>query len=69
MHMDNMPLWLCRPGADGRLVSGEMLFTELLAQLLRPVCSQAVVYPRPVVKADDIVVFHIFPFWFFSGGD
>ena len=43
-----------------------MLFTELLAQLLRPVYGQAVVCPVPWVKADDIVVaFHIFPFLVF----
>ena len=43
-----------------------MLFTELLAQLLRPVYGQAVVCPVPWVKADDIVVaFHILPFLVF----
>ena len=53
-------------GAYKGLVSGEMLFTELLAQLLRMVYGQAVVCPVPWVKADDIVVaFHIFPFLVF----
>ena len=52
-----------RVGAYKGLVSGEMLFAELLAQLLRPVYGQAVVCPVPWVKAYDIVVaFHIFPF-------
>ena len=37
-----------RVGAYKGLVSGEMLFTELLAQLLRPVYGQAVVCPVPV---------------------
>ena len=51
-----------RVGAYKGLVSGEMLFAELLAQLLRPVYGQAVVCPVPWAKADDIVVaFHIFP--------
>ena len=55
-----------RVGADNGLVSWEMLFTELLAQLLRLVYGQAVVCPVPWVKADDIVVaFHIFPFLVF----
>ena len=45
------------------LVAGEMLGAKLLAQCLRPVYGQAVVWPVPWVKADDIVVaFHIFPF-------
>ena len=49
-------------GADKGLVAGEMFFTELLPQRLRPVYGQAVVRPVPRVKADDVVVaFHIFP--------
>ncbi|EPV35513.1 hypothetical protein SAG0339_08415, partial [Streptococcus agalactiae GB00679] len=51
-----------RVGADKGLMAGEMLFTELLPQRLRPVYGQAVVRPVPWVKADDIVVaFHILP--------
>ena len=51
-----------RVGAYKGLVSGEMLFTELLAQLLRPVYGQTVVCLVPWVKADDIMVaVHIFP--------
>ncbi len=67
MHMDIAAVVMpVRVGADKGLVSGEMLFTELLAQLLRPVYGQAVVCPVPWVKADDIVVaFHIFPFLVF----
>ena len=57
MHMDIAAVVMpVRVGADNGLVSGEMLFTELLAQLLRPVYGQAVVCPVPWVKADDIVV-------------
>ena len=67
MHMDIAAVVMpVRVGAYKGLVSGEMLFTELLAQLLRPVYGQAVVCPVPWVKADDIVVaFHIFPFLVF----
>ena len=55
-----------RVSAYKGLVSGEMFFTELLAQLLRPVYGQAVVCAVPWVKADDIVMaFHIFPFLVF----
>ena len=67
MHMDVAAVVMpVRVGADKGLMAGEMLFTELLAQLLRPVYGQAVVCPVPWVKADDIVVaFHIFPFLVF----
>ena len=67
MHMDIAAVVMpVRVGAYKGLVSGEMLFAELLAQLLRPVYGQAVVCPVPWVKADDIVVaFHIFPFLVF----
>ena len=67
MHMDIAAVVMpVRVGAYKGLVSGEMLFTELLAQLLRLVYGQAVVCPVPWVKADDIVVaFHIFPFLIF----
>ena len=67
MHMDIAAVVMpVRVGAYKGLVSGEMLFTELLAQLLRPVYGQAVVWPGPWVKADDIVVAcHIFPFLIF----
>ena len=51
-----------RVGAYKGLVAGEMFFTELLSQCLRPVYGQAVIRAVPLVKADDIVVaFHIFP--------
>ena len=43
MHMDIAAVVMpVRVGAYKRLVSGEMFFTELLAQLLRPVYGQAV---------------------------
>ena len=45
-----------RVGAYQRLMSGEMLFTELLAQRLRPVYGQAVVWCVTGVKADNIMV-------------
>ena len=46
MHMDIAAVAVpVRVGADKGLVSGEMLGTELLAQLLRPVNGQAVVCP------------------------
>src|SRR5699024_9337065 len=62
MHMDVAAVVMpVRVGADKGLF-GEMLFTELLPQRLRPVYGQAVVRPVPWVKADDIVVaFHILP--------
>ena len=63
MHMDIAAVVMpVRVGADKGLMAGEMLFTELLPQRLRPVYGQAVVRPVPWVKADDIVVaFHILP--------
>ena len=63
MHMDVAAVVMpVRVGADKGLMAGEMLFTELLPQRLRPVYGQAVVRPVPWVKADDIVVaFHILP--------
>ena len=68
MHMDIAAVVMpVRVGAYKGLVSGEILFTELLAQFLRLVYGQAVVCPVPWVKADDIVVaFHIFPFLVFT---
>ena len=57
MHMDIsavvMPVWV---GAYQRLMSGEMLFTELLAQRLRPVYGQAVVWCVTGVKTDNVMV-------------
>lgn len=51
-----------RVGADNGLVSGEMVGTKFLAQPLRPVYGQSVVYCVPWVKGNDIVMaFHIFP--------
>lgn len=44
------------PPAGSRLMSGEMLPAKLLAQLLRPVNSQAVVWVVTGVKADDVVM-------------
>ncbi|SER26115.1 hypothetical protein SAMN04487884_103207 [Butyrivibrio fibrisolvens] len=63
MHMNVAAVVMpVRVGADKGLVAGEMFFTELLPQRLRPVYGQAVVRPVPRVKADDVVVaFHIFP--------
>jgi len=45
-----------RVGADKGLVSGELLFTKPLAQLLRTVNGQPIVRAVPWVKADDVVV-------------
>ena len=61
MHMNVAAVVMpVRVGAYKGLVSGKMLFTELLTQLLRLVYGQAVVCPVPWVKTDDIVVaFHI----------
>ena len=63
MHMNVAAVVMpVRVGAYKGLVAGEMLFTELLPQCLRPVYGQAIVRAVPWVKADDIVVaFHIFP--------
>ena len=45
MHMNVAAVVMpVRVDAYQRLMSGEMLFTELLAQRLRPVYSQAVVW-------------------------
>ena len=52
MHMDVAAVVMpVRVGADKGLMAGEMLFTELLPQRLRPVYGQAVVRPVPWVKA------------------
>ena len=64
MHMNVaavvMPVWV---GAYQRLMSGEMLFTELLAQRLRPVYGQAVVWCVTGVKGNNIVVaLYVLPF-------
>ena len=57
MHMNVAAMVMpVRVGAYKGLVAGEMLFTELLPQFLRPVYGQAVVRAVPWVKADDIVV-------------
>ncbi len=63
MHMNVAAVVMpVRVGAYKGLVAGEMLFTELLPQCLRPVYGQAIVRAVPWVKADDIVVaFYIFP--------
>ncbi|CBL25802.1 hypothetical protein RTO_11230 [[Ruminococcus] torques L2-14] len=56
-----------RVGAYQGLVSGEMRLTKSLAQLLRPVNGQAVVFPVPWVKGNDVVVaFYIFPLLVFA---
>ena len=57
MHMNVAAVVIpVRVGTDKGLVSGEMLFTKLLAQCLRPVYGQAVVCRVTEVKTDDIVV-------------
>ena len=56
MHMDISAVVMpVRVGAYQHLMSGEMLFTELLAQRLRPVYSQAVVWCVTGVKTDNVV--------------
>ena len=56
MHMDIAAVVMpVRVGAYKGLVSGEMLFTKLLAQLLRPVYVQAVVGCVTGVKADNVM--------------
>ena len=64
MYMDISAVVMpVRVGAYKGLVSGELLFTKLLAQLLRPVYGQAVVWCVTGVKADDIVVaLYVLPF-------
>ncbi len=55
-----MPIWV---GAYKGLVSGEMLFTKLLAQRLRPVYGQAVVWCVTGVKTDNVMVaLYVLPF-------
>ena len=63
MHMDiSAVVMSVRVGADNGLVSGKLFPAKFLAQRLRPVYGQAVVYCVPWVKADNVVVaFHIFP--------
>jgi hypothetical protein len=63
MHMNVAAVVMpVRVGAYQRLVSGEMLSTKLLAQLLRPVYGQAIVGSVTGVKTDDIMVaFHVLP--------
>ena len=57
MHMDISAVVMpVRVGAYKGLVSGEMFFTELLAQLLRPVYGQAVILCVMGVKADNVMV-------------
>ena len=54
MHMNVAAVVMpVRVGAYQRLVSGEMLFTKLFAQLLRPVYGQAVVGCVTGVKTDE----------------
>ena len=64
MHMDIAAVVMpVRVGAYKGLVSGEMLFTELLAQRLRPVYGQAVVWCVTGVKGNNIVVaLYVLPF-------
>ena len=63
MHMNVAAVVMpVRVGAYKGLVSGEMLFTKLLAQLLRPVYGQAVVLCVTGVKTDNVMVaFHVLP--------
>ena len=64
MHMDIAAVVMpVRVGAYKGLVSGEMFFTKLLSQRLRPVYGQAVIWCVTGVKADDIVVaLYVLPF-------
>ena len=64
MHMNVAAVVMpVRVGAYKGLVSGEMLFTELLAQLLRPVYGQAVVLCVTGVKTDNVMVaLYVLPF-------
>ena len=67
MHMNVSAVVVSvRVGAYKGLVSGEMLFTKPLAQLLRPVCGQAVVGTVAGVKANDVMVaLYVLPFLVF----
>ena len=57
MHMNVAAVVMpVRVGAYKGLVSGEMLFTKLLAQRLRPVYGQAVVWCVTGVKTDNVMV-------------
>ena len=61
------PVMPVRVGADQRLMSGEMLFAKLLAQLLRPVNGQSIFGAVTGGKADDVVVaLYVLPFLVFS---
>ena len=64
MHMNIAAVVMpVRVSTNKGLVSGKMLFTKLLAQRLRPVYGQAVVWYVTGVKADDIVVaLYVLPF-------
>ena len=64
MYMDITAVVMpVRVGAYKGLVSGKMLYTELLAQFLRPVNRQTVVSSVTGVKADNVMVaFHVLPF-------
>ena len=66
MHMDVAAMVMTiRVGAYQRLMSGEMLFTELLAQRLRPIYGQAVI--RRVTGAKLMMKWWLFTssrFWF-----
>ena len=68
MHMDIAAVVMpVRVGAYKGLVSGEMLFAELLAQLLRPVYGQAVVLCVTGVKTDNVMVaLYVLPFLVFA---
>ena len=68
MHMNvAAPVMPVRVGADQRLMSGEMLFAKLLAQLLRPVNGQSIFGAVTGGKADDVVVaLYVLPFLVFS---
>ena len=64
MHMDIAAVVMpVRVGAYKGLVSGEMLFAKLLAQLLRPVYGQAVVLCVTGVKTDNVMVTLLFKFY------
>ena len=68
MHMDISAVVMpVRVSAYKGLVSGELLFTKFLAQRLRPVYGQAVVWCVTGVKTDNVMVaFHVLPLLIFS---
>ena len=64
MHMNVAAVVMpVRVGAYKGLVSGEMRLAKFLAQCLRPVYGQAVVWCVTGVKTDNVMVaFHVLPF-------